>query len=126
MGGCTVIVDVPWSGGEHMVGHSGVNMSPAEARAIARELLTAADQAEAAERGFILFERLTPREVEVTDLIAAGVDNPAIADRLVIDVRTTEHHVSAIFGKLNILAGRSKRVIVALAMADQNTGDRSA
>jgi len=36
-------------GGGHNGGHGGVDMSPAEARVIAADLLTAADEAEAAQ-----------------------------------------------------------------------------
>lgn len=43
---------------------------------------------------------LTRRESEVAVLIADGLSNRAIAERLVLSDRTVEHHVAAIFGKL--------------------------
>jgi DNA-binding NarL/FixJ family response regulator len=43
---------------------------------------------------------LTRRESEVAVLIADGLSNRAIADRLVLSDRTVEHHVASIFGKL--------------------------
>src|SRR6185437_15782367 len=45
---------------------------------------------------------LTAREVEVLALIADGLRNTEIADRLVLSVRTVDHHVSAILRKLGV------------------------
>ncbi|GGY01717.1 LuxR C-terminal-related transcriptional regulator [Streptomyces djakartensis] len=44
--------------------------------------------------------RLTPRETEVARLVAEGLANQQIADRLVIARRTAEGHVERILGKL--------------------------
>jgi LuxR family maltose regulon positive regulatory protein len=49
-----------------------------------------------------LVESLTPREMEVLQLIAAGDTNQAIADKLFITVRTVKKHSSNIYGKLNV------------------------
>ncbi len=46
-------------------------------------------------------ERLTPREVEVLRLLAAGQSNREIADDLVVSVRTVEHHVERIYAKID-------------------------
>ena len=43
---------------------------------------------------------LTPRETEVLRLLAQGLDNAAIAQRLVLTKRTVQNHVSNIYGKL--------------------------
>jgi DNA-binding CsgD family transcriptional regulator/tetratricopeptide (TPR) repeat protein len=43
---------------------------------------------------------LTARQLEVLALIADGLTNAEIAERLVISPRTTEHHVSAVLAKL--------------------------
>ncbi len=52
--------------------------------------------------------RLTPRELEVLELMAAGRSNQGIADRLVITLRAVEKYVSSIFGKLGLPAGQSE------------------
>jgi LuxR family maltose regulon positive regulatory protein len=50
----------------------------------------------------ILIEPLTPRELEVLQLIAAGDSNQTIADKLVITVRAVKKHTGNIYGKLNV------------------------
>jgi DNA-binding NarL/FixJ family response regulator len=44
---------------------------------------------------------LTQREVEVLRLITAGKSNSAIAEELVLSVRTVERHISNIYAKIN-------------------------
>ncbi|HXV35334.1 MAG TPA: methanogen output domain 1-containing protein [Gaiellaceae bacterium] len=60
---------------------------------------------------------LSPRELEVLELLAAGLSNQAIADRLVITKRAVEKHVKGIFRKLQLGApnGHDRRVLAALA-----------
>lgn len=45
---------------------------------------------------------LTPTETEVAELVAEGLSNPQIAERLFISRRTVQTHVSHAFAKLNI------------------------
>jgi DNA-binding NarL/FixJ family response regulator len=61
-------------------------------------------------------ETLTPREREVLELVAEGLSNPAISDRLAIAQRSVEKHVSAIFAKLGLPATGSedRRVLAVL------------
>lgn len=57
---------------------------------------------------------LTRREVEVASLLAGGLTNAAIAERLVLSTKTVDHHVSAVLSKLGIRTRRE----VARAAAD--------
>ena len=45
---------------------------------------------------------LSPREREVADLVAEGLTNREIAERLVISERTAEGHIHNILGKLQL------------------------
>jgi LuxR family transcriptional regulator, maltose regulon positive regulatory protein len=49
-----------------------------------------------------LIEPLSEREMEVLRLIAEGLSNQAIADRLIVAVSTIKKHVNNIYGKLNV------------------------
>jgi len=56
---------------------------------------------------------LTPREVEVLGLVARGMENPEIAENLVITEATVRTHVSNIMTKLH-LASRTQAALYAL------------
>jgi LuxR family maltose regulon positive regulatory protein len=60
----------------------------------------------------MLIEPLTPRELEVLHLLAAGDSNQTIADKLVITVRAVKKHTGNIYGKLGV---RSRTQAVARA-----------
>ncbi len=45
---------------------------------------------------------LTPREREVTKLVAQGLKNKEIAERLFVSDITVRHHLTSIFAKLNV------------------------
>jgi DNA-binding NarL/FixJ family response regulator len=69
--------------------------------AVQQRLLSAAaaGRPDPAVTAAILPDELTPREAEVLRLIAAGLSNGEIADRLVISEATVKTHVNHVFAK---------------------------
>jgi DNA-binding NarL/FixJ family response regulator len=59
-----------------------------------------------------LAEPLTPREAEVLQLLAQGLTNHGIAERLGVSDHTAKFHVNAILGKLGA-GSRSEAIVVA-------------
>lgn len=55
------------------------------------------------------FPELTDREREILDLVARGLTNAEIAQRLVLSSKTVRNHVSNVFTKLQV-AGRAEAV----------------
>jgi pimeloyl-ACP methyl ester carboxylesterase/DNA-binding CsgD family transcriptional regulator len=64
-----------------------------------------------------LVDDLTARELEVLGLVAAGLTNDAIADRLCLSVRTVERHLSTIYAKLR-LSGKAARAAAAVSFVE--------
>jgi DNA-binding NarL/FixJ family response regulator len=60
--------------------------------------------------------KLTPREREVLQRVAEGLSNQAIADELVITLRSAEKYVSSIFAKLGLpdTGSEHRRVLAVL------------
>jgi len=84
-------------------------LAPAVTRSVVEEFArrpTAAPKAPAA------LDELTPREREVLDLLARGLSNPEICERLVISEATAKTHVARILQKLD-LRDRVQAVIYA-------------
>jgi DNA-binding NarL/FixJ family response regulator len=59
---------------------------------------------------------LSERELEVLGLIAAGMTNREIGDRLFITPKTASHHVSSVLGKLGVRT-RSEAAAEAVRMS---------
>ncbi len=57
-----------------------------------------------------VFPQLTQREREVLDLVAAGLSNTGIADRLGLSTKTINNHTSTIFAKLHV-TGRPEAIV---------------
>ena len=68
------------------------------------------------------FPELTEREREVLDLIARGLTNSAIAERLVLSPKTVRNYITEIFAKLQV-ADRAQAIIRA---RDAGLGQSSA
>jgi DNA-binding NarL/FixJ family response regulator len=88
------------------VARGEVPLDPAVARIVARRVRTGDGERERR-------EPLTQREREVLALIAAGMPNQTIADRLGITERTARTHVSNILAKLH-LASRTQAALYAV------------
>jgi pimeloyl-ACP methyl ester carboxylesterase/DNA-binding CsgD family transcriptional regulator len=71
-----------------------------------------------AEPSTLALDELTPREREVLEIVALGLDNYAIAARLRISEKTVRNHVSVIFSKL----GLSSRAQVVARARDAGLG----
>jgi DNA-binding NarL/FixJ family response regulator len=67
------------------------------------------------------FPELTDREREVLELIAQGLSNPVIAQRLSITAKTVRNHVSNIFTKLQV-ADRAQAIVRAREAGMGGTG----
>jgi DNA-binding NarL/FixJ family response regulator len=86
----------------------------AEARRVdADAWLVAPDEPWPAEDEAERVEPLTPREVQVLELLAEGLSNKGIAARLGISDQTVKFHVASMAGKLN---ASSRTAIVRLAV----------
>jgi len=58
------------------------------------------------------FSQLTPRETELVDLIAQGLDNTEIAARLELNEKTVRNHITSIFAKLCVET-RARAIVLA-------------
>jgi DNA-binding NarL/FixJ family response regulator len=56
---------------------------------------------------------LTPAELRVLRLLASGLDNAAIAEKLVVTRRTVQNHVSNLYGKLGVTS-RTEAMLYAI------------
>ena len=73
-------------------------LSPPIAGSILSEFLAASNDPDEPD----VMERLTPRERQVLQLLAEGGTNRAIAQELVISVKTVEKHRTKLMGKLHV------------------------
>ncbi|MFZ5550630.1 MAG: alpha/beta fold hydrolase [Pseudomonadota bacterium] len=71
-----------------------------------------------------LDEPLTPREREVLDLVARGVDNAGIAEALHLSGKTVRNHVSHLYDKLHV-ASRAAAVVRARECGFGRLGQRA-
>jgi DNA-binding NarL/FixJ family response regulator len=57
-----------------------------------------------------LFPELTERELEILRLISQGLNNPEIAQKLVLSPKTVRNHITNIFSKLQV-ADRAQAIV---------------
>ncbi|MFC5263160.1 alpha/beta fold hydrolase [Kribbella qitaiheensis] len=62
-------------------------------------------------------EELSPRELEVLELVAAGLTNEAIAEQLSLSVRTVERHLTNMYVKLRV-SGKAGRAAAAARFSE--------
>jgi DNA-binding NarL/FixJ family response regulator len=60
-----------------------------------------------------LTDKLTPREADVLHLLAQGLTNAEIAERIYLSEGTVRNHVSAILSKLDV-PGRTQAAVIAI------------
>ena len=80
------------------VARGEIFLYPSLATRLVQDYLRRADSGEQP----LVYDDLTPREREVLVLIAEGLTNAEIADRLVISVKTVDRHRENIMRKLNM------------------------
>jgi two-component system, NarL family, response regulator LiaR len=98
------------------VHHGESSLHPTIARKLIRELSQPTNLPPAA-------EPLTEREVDVLRLVAQGLSNDEIGEKLFISERTVRTHVSNILGKLH-LANRTQAALYALREGLASLDDR--
>lgn len=79
-----------------------VFVSPEIAAALIERLSDLAQMFSDVENSITDASDLTPRELEVLELIGEGLTNQQIAERLVIEIGTVKNHVHSILEKLNV------------------------
>ncbi len=95
----------------HVVAAGDALLAPSVTRSLIDEFVRR-PQPPSATAAAALLPALTPREVEIVQLVAEGLTNSEIADRLVLSHATVKSHISRILGKLE-LRDRVQLVIAA-------------
>ena len=80
---------------------------------IARRVLDHFGRDQKPEQRGLLYEELTPRELQVLQLAADGRSNKEIAAELVLSEKTVKNHIANIFSKLKV-NDRTQAVLYAL------------
>lgn len=66
-----------------------------------------------------VYEDLTTREKEVLDLIAEGLTNQQIAEKITVELGTVKNHVHNILDKLNVSSRKEAAKYLALIQAEE-------
>ena len=94
----------------HVLARGDALLAPAVTRRIVEAFVAQPEPAEMPD-----LEDLSPREVEVLKLLAAGATNAQIADELVVSEAAVRKHVGNIFAKLRLDPASDRRVSAVLA-----------
>lgn len=101
--------------------------SPRIARDLLRHVaLLAAERVEREQRPW----RLTPREMEIAELVERGLSNKEIARELYIEISTVKNHVHSILERMNVqrrgeAAARLRTMLPARSLLRQDLGQRN-
>ena len=95
------------------VHHGEGRLDPAVAALVMAEVAGASVAAASGAGSDAGLRRLTPRETEVLRLLAEGLSNRALAERLFVSEKTVKTHVSSILAKLG-LADRTQAALYAV------------
>jgi two-component system, NarL family, response regulator LiaR len=93
--------------GIRAVGHGESLLGPSIAEKVLRQFTALPDRQPS------VIDDLTPREVEVLELIAKGWSNKAIAEALTLSEKTVKNHINNIFSKLHV-CDRSQAMLYAI------------
>src|ERR1700730_11351554 len=76
------------------------SLAAARAADLDADAIVVAAESESGDEDATIDEPLTPRQIQVLELLAEGLPNKAIAHRLGLSDQTVKFHVSSISGKL--------------------------
>lgn len=94
----------------------------AASTAKAAELARECEEARTPALEQLALPRLTRREVEIANLAKLGLHNQAIADKLVLSIRTVEAHLANTYTKLGIKSRKQLREALGLSTPGSRTG----
>jgi two-component system response regulator DegU len=88
-------------------------LSPTIASQVVQRALSQAPQVDQKPSLPVAEENLTGRELEILSLLAEGLDNGAIAEKLIVTKRTVQNHISNLYGKLGVTS-RTEAMLYAI------------
>ena len=65
--------------------------------------------------------RLTPRQLDVLQLVATGLSNAGIAERLALSERSIENHLNGVYAALALPQSHNSRVSAVLRFIEETS-----